>query len=124
MVAEEAQIKQEEHREISAHEGLIEAFAERQIPADWQRWSIDRRRDFWAGATHTMGGKEIELVERDRIAAVEVWCELFNGNFKDLKKSDTREINAILAKLKGWKRAVSPIRVGPYNAQRGFIKNK
>lgn len=124
LVAEEAQIKQEEHREISAHEGLIEAFVERQIPVDWQRWPIDRRRDFWCGATHTTDGKEIKLVDRDRISAIEIWCELFNGNIKELKKSDTREINAVLAKLKGWKRAVSPIRVGPYNAQRGFVRSR
>ena len=122
IIEEEAKLKQEEHREISAHEGLIAAFVEKQVPADWQRWSIDRRRDFWAGATHTIEGKEIELVDRDRIAPVEIWCELFNGNAKDLKKSDSREINNILSRIKGWERAEKTIVVGPYSSQRAFIR--
>lgn len=122
MVEEEAKLKQEEHREISVREGLIEAFVEKQVPADWAKWPIDRRRDFWCGATRTPDGQELELVDRDRIAAVEVWCELFNGNIKDMKPADTREINAVLARLEGWRRSETVIRVGPYNVQRGFVK--
>ena len=122
MVEEEAKLKQEEHREISVREGLIEAFVEKQVPADWQKWPIDRRRDYWCGATRTPDGPELELVDRDRISAVEVWCELFNGNIKDMKPADTREINAILARLKGWRRSETVIRVGPYSVQRGFVR--
>ena len=61
-------------------------------------------------------------MDRDRIAAVEIWCELFNGNVRDLKPADTREFNAILARLDGWKRSGNVIRVGPYNVQRGFVR--
>lgn len=122
MVEEEALIKQEAHREVSVREGLIASFVERKVPVDWSKWTIDRRRDFWCGATHTPDGKQLELVDRDRIAAVEIWCELFNGNIKDIKQSDTREINAVLARLTGWKRSDNPLRFGPYSLQRGFIK--
>lgn len=121
-VEAEAKVKQEEHREASAREGLIQAFVEKQVPADWGKWGIDRRRDFWAGQLHTQDGQSVELVDRDRICAVEVWCELFNGNIKDLKNTDTREINAVLSNLKGWKRFGGPVRFGPYNIQRGFYK--
>ena len=62
-------------------------------------------------------------MDRDRIAAVEIWCELFNGNIRDLKNLDTREINAVLARLPGWKRS-GPMRFGPYSVQRGFSKVK
>lgn len=122
MVEEEAKLKQEEHREVSVREGLIEAFVEKQVPADWQKWPIDRRRDFWCGVTHTPDGQTLELVDRDRISAVEVWCELFNGSIKDMKPADTREINAILARLKDWRRSETVIRVGPYSVQRGFVR--
>lgn len=122
MVEEEARLKQEEHREVSVREGLIEAFVEKQVPHDWAKWPIDRRRDFWCGATHTADGQTLDLVERDRIAAVEIWCELFNGNIKDMKPADTREINAILARLKDWRRSETVIRVGPYSVQRGFVR--
>lgn len=121
-VEAEAKVKQEEHREASAREGLIQAFVEKQVPSDWGKWGIDRRRDFWAGQLHMQDGQSVELVDRDRICAVEVWCELFNGNVKDLKNTDTREINAVLSNLKGWKRFGGPVRFGPYNIQRGFYK--
>lgn len=118
----EAKIKQEEHREASVREGLIMEFAERQVPADWAKWSLDRRRDFWAGAARTQEGETLELVDRDRITAIEVWCELFNGSMRDMKPADTREINGVLSMMKGWKRNGNPLRFGPYNLQRGFIK--
>ena len=121
-VEQEAKIKQEEHREVSAREGLIAAFVEKQVPVDWAKWPIDRRRDYWCGATRTPDGQELELVDRDRIAAVEVWCELFNGNVREMKPADTREINAILARLDGWKRNNNPLRFGPYGQQRGFAR--
>ncbi len=118
----EAKIKQEEHREASVREGLIHEFAEREVPVDWAKWTLDRRRDYWAGAAHTQEGAHIETVERDRITALEVWCELFNGSMRDIKPADTREINAILSMMKGWKRSDKVIRFGPYNVQRGYIR--
>jgi len=118
----EAKIKQEEHREASVREGLIMEFAERQVPADWAKWSLDRRRDFWAGAARTQEGATLELVDRDRITAIEVWCELFNGSMRDMKPADTREINTILGMMKGWKRSGKTLRFGPYNVQRGYVR--
>lgn len=120
----EAKIKQEEHREASVREGLIMEFAERQVPADWNKWNLDRRRDYWAGAAHTQEGATLDLVERDRISAIEVWCELFNGSMRDMKPADTQQINAILSMMKGWKRAGNPLRFGPYSLQRGFVRGK
>ena len=120
----EAKIKQEEHREASVREGLIMEFAERQVPADWNKWNLDRRRDYWAGAAHTQDGATLDLVERDRISAIEVWCELFNGSMRDMKPADTQQINAILSMMKGWKRAGNPLRFGPYSLQRGFVRGK
>ena len=108
--------------DLSTRAGLIEAFVEKQVPADWAKWPIDRRRDFWCGATRTPDGEALQLVDRDRVAAVEIWCELFNGNIKDMKPADTREINAILANVDGWKRYNGPLRFGPYNLQRGFVR--
>lgn len=122
LVEEEARLKQEEHREISVREGIIQAFVEKQVPADWAKWPIDRRRDFWCGATRLPDGREIQLVDRDRVFAGEIWCELLGGSIKDMKSSDTREINSILARLEGWRRNKNPLWFGPYNQQRGFVR--
>lgn len=107
---------QEAHREISPKEGPIARFVADEIPDDWQKWNIDRRRDWRAGATQGT----IQTVPRDRICAIEVWCELYNGNQKDFRQTDAREINNILAKMPGLVRAKSAIQCGPYGAQRGF----
>jgi putative DNA primase/helicase len=114
----EAREKQEEHREASAREGMIQDFVARQIPEDWQKWPIDRRRDFWAQTAHG----DIKLVDRTTITAIEVWCELFNGNIRDIRYQDAREINAVLANIPGWRRSSKILRAGPYNTQRGYEK--
>jgi predicted P-loop ATPase len=117
-IEEQARERQEQHREVSVKEGPILDFVAKQVPDDWAKWPIDRRYDFWAQTAHG----EINLVERDRICALEVWCEVFHGSAKDIKNMDTREINAILANMRGWKRADRPLRFGPYGVQRGYIK--
>lgn len=116
-VEKEAQRRQESHREASPKEGLIEEFVSRQVPDDWSKWPLDRRRDFWAN--NATG--DYNLVNRDRICALEVWCELFFSNQRDIKPQDVREINATLANMQGWKRSRNPLRCGPYNLQRGFV---
>ena len=40
-VEQEAKIKQEEHREVSVREGMIEEFVEKQVPVDWAKWPLD-----------------------------------------------------------------------------------
>ena len=115
-IEKQAQEMQEQHREASPKEGLIIDFVAQEIPADWQKWTIDRRRDWWAQATHG----EVETVKRERITAIEIWCELYNGNQKDIKQTDAREINAVLGKIPNLTRAKGPFRCGPYGTQRGF----
>lgn len=113
-----AQAIQEEHRESSPREGLILEFIERQVPADWPKWSINQRCDWWNGATH---GDEGALVDRDRICALEVWCELFGKDKADIKRADALEINSVLGRLPGWTR--KHVWIGSeYNTQWGFIK--
>lgn len=118
-VEDEAVRIQEGHREASPREGLVIDFINRPIPDDWDAWSLDRRRDFWA--MNAQGN--YTLVPRKKVCAAEVWCELFNGNIRDLSggNKDSREINAILASQPGWRRTKTSCRFGPtYGVQRGF----
>lgn len=111
-----AKEQQEAHRETSAKEGIIRAFVERPVPADWQKRDLVQRRMYWSGEF----GKpqEGEGGPRDRICAAEVWCECFNSDIKFIKQSDTREINGILAAMPGWEEYRG--RFGPYDIQRGY----
>lgn len=61
---------------------------------DWSKWTLDRRRMYWGGVT--MGSDKIRLVKRDRVCALEVWCEAFGGNIRDLKNAEARELNNIM----------------------------
>ena len=115
-----AKDKQEEHREVSSRESIVRAFVEKQIPSDWQKWPLDRRRMYWGGAV--TGAENLMLVERRSVCAAEIWCEALGGNIKDMKNTDTRELNAIVAMMPEWKRTENPIRQGPYGVVRGFRK--
>lgn len=117
---EAARAKQEEHREVSTREGLVLDFLNRQVPADWQNWPLDRRRMFWAGAVQG----DVKLVDRDRVCALEVWCEALDGKQKDIRYSDTAEINSIIETLCDWEKSKSSLRFGYCGAQRGFLKRR
>lgn len=117
-IEEAAKIKQEEHREVSSHEGIIRDFLEKQVPEDWSKWPLDKRRMFWAGAVQD----NVKLVDRDRICAVEVWCEALGGSIREMKNADTREINGCLSSMPEWKKSSVSMRMGTYGVQRGFLK--
>ena len=119
-IEDAAKEKQEEHREASSREGIVREFMERPVPDDWSKWPLDKRRMFWGGVT--MGSDSLHLVPRDRICALEVWCEAFGGNIKEMKNTDTRELNAIMAATPGWQKSAGTLHFGPYGTQRGFNK--
>ena len=117
-IEDAARAKQEEHREASSREGIVREFLAREVPEVWSKWPLDRRRTFWSGGAQG----DIKLVPRDRVCALEIWCEAFGGNIKEIKNADTREINNIVAATVGWKKAMSVLHFGPYGTQRGFMK--
>lgn len=114
-----AQRRQEMHREANVNEGIIQAFANSMVPKDWAQYTIDQRKDYWAGALH---GQTEELVPRETICVAEIWCEALGGQLRDFHKGDAREINAVLDRMPEWVRTDGPRIHGPYKAQRGFVR--
>jgi predicted P-loop ATPase len=115
---EAAKAKQEEHREVSTREGIIMDFLSRQVPEDWKAWSLDRRKIFWGGGVQG----NIKLVDRDQVCALEVWCEAFGGSQKEVRYTDTAEINAVIEASGEWEKATKTLRCGYCGVQRGFKK--
>ena len=107
---------QEAHRERDAQEGIILDFVERKVPEDWQSWPLDQRRMFLGG--NVVG--ETPIVSRDRICALEVWCEALGGFQKDMKYTDAIKINAAIKRVPGWKKQKHTQRFGYCGVQRGF----
>ena len=116
-VEEEAKLRQEDHREISSREGIIAEFLLKEVPEDWGKWELDKRRMFWAGAV----SGNYQLTKRTSVCAAEIWCEALGGAMKEMRQADTREINAIIMKFWGNQKA-KPAHFGIYGTQRGFFK--
>lgn len=113
--------EQEAHMEINAREGIIREFVSRKVPPDWNKRNLQQRKAFWAN-DFGQAEKSDELVQRDKICALEVWCEALGGDVKLLRKSDTREINDILSSISGFIKADKPMRFNQdYGLQRGYI---
>lgn len=113
-----AEAQQEGHREASEKEGQIIDFLEKSILSNWDQLNLSQRRQFWQGTLQY--DKDIQLVLREKVCAVEIWAECFNGDPKYMKRTDSLEINGILLGLKGWKRNKDKRRYSFYGPHRGF----
>ncbi len=111
--------EQETHKESNAKEGVIREFLEKPIPVDWETRDIGARRLYWSSG---FSQQNVQTAERTRTCAAEIWCECFGGDLKFMKRSDSVEINSILASLSGWRKHSSTQRFGPYGTQKGFEK--
>lgn len=110
--------QQENHREASGKEGMILDFLEREIPSNWDQMDISKRKMFWQGNLKL--DDRVELVRREKVCAIEIWVECFNGDPKYMKRMDSTEINNVLANLRGWRRNKTTRRYGPHGKQKGF----
>ena len=109
---------QEEHRESDPREGVILNFLDALVPEDWNRRDEDNRRTFYMNMA---ANKQLCTVKRDRICAVELWCECFRQDKGRMKNSDAREINGILRHLTGWEELKGPRDTAAYGKQRLFV---
>lgn len=110
---------QEAHREEVEQAGPIREFLGKRVPVDWNKWSLDQRRAFWAGGIVD----DVELVERDRVCALEIWCELYGRSATDLRRPDAQAINQALSCVRGWAKSRAAMRFGePYGVQKGWRK--
>lgn len=107
---------QEEHRQRNPWEGIIADFVAKPVPTDWSRWTMERRQMFWGGNAKYEG----DLVPRERVCAVEIWCEALGKQKGDLSKANSREINDLLERMPGWESAGTRAAGAPYGKQRVF----
>lgn len=111
-----ARAEQDRHREANVKEGVIREFLDKKIPDNYYELPLSTRRTFWGGGMQT----DSLLIQRNKVCALEVWCECFGGDVKNMRRADAMEINQILANLDGWERNSSMRRFGYCGRQRGF----
>ena len=121
---EEALRIQLSHTEGGELVGLIEEYLDMLLPEDWETMDIYDRRDYVAnyGDDDHCGS-----VQRERVCALEIWCEVMEGDRKNLQNAKAREIIDILQSIKGWSpysKSVGKMRFGKlYGVQRAFIRD-
>nr|WP_222928633.1 virulence-associated E family protein [Halobacillus karajensis] len=122
---EEARHVQEMHTEESSKVGLIREYLETKVPEDWYEKDIADRRAYLHGAD--FGDMEQEGLVRNKICAMEIWVELFNGDPKQLNPAQAREINDILRRMPEWtayEKNRGRMRFGKYyGIQKAFVRD-
>lgn len=93
---------QDDHRELDAWEGMLHDYLAKPIPADWDNWPLDRRRDFLTGQLHHAENDALRLVERQCVCAAGFLCEMLGIAPKNLSKQDLTRMGKILRGLRGW----------------------
>ena len=65
-------------------------------------------------------------VRRERVCAMEIWCECFGKSRESLKKADSYEIEGILYKLGNWVKyegnASGKCRIPGYGIQKAYVR--
>lgn len=119
----EAQKQQEAHSEESAKAGLIQEYLDKPITRDWYNLGLAEKRNYIHGSD--FGDIPEGNIRRDKTCVMEIWCELFNGDPKQLTPIIAREINEILSGFKDWEKSKGALRFGKiYGAQRAYIRKQ
>ena len=125
--AEIAVEKQQEALENDDREGLVREYLEKLLPVEWSSMSLAERRMFLSGDEFTTQNK-VGVAVRDKVCNLEIWAECFGREPANIKKQDSYEINAIMAKLDGWKRydgnKSGKLSFGTYGSQIAYVRTE
>lgn len=111
---------QEEHTEGAERKALVQSYLDTLLPEDWETMDIGSRRYYLRDPGQIA---EKGKVERQRVCILEIWCELLEGNKKDMKNLDARELNAIMQSLPNWKAGTTARFGGEYGRQRAYYRS-
>ena len=120
---EEALRIQLSHTEGGELVGLIEEYLDMLLPENWESLDIFDRRDY----IRNYGDDDhCGSVQRERVCALEIWCEVMEGDRKNLRNAKAREITDILQAMRGWNpytKGTGKARFGRlYGPQRAFVR--
>ncbi len=110
-----AKNEQREALEADEREGLVQDFLDALLPENWDKMDTYERRNFLEG-TGVGGIGQIGTVKRTTVSNMEIWCECFCKERANLKRADSNELMAILAKL-GWVRRTKKDPIPLYGQQ-------
>jgi predicted P-loop ATPase len=113
---------QKEHMEQDSKYGLIVEYLDTLLPTQWRQMSLNERRGWLQTKDDEDVISEKGSVERTKVCALEIYCELFGGTTKDMDRVKMREINDILRQVPGWKEEKKAAKFKIYGVQKLFAK--
>lgn len=120
-IEEQAEQIQKEHMETNIHAEKIRDYLDTLLPVDWEKWSIDDRREYY------LDPKKIEeegKVQREKVSIKELMIELFNVPEHQLDNYRAKEYNDIIRSFEDWEYKTSVRFYEPYGRGRGFQRKK
>lgn len=100
---EEMNAIQSKHTEESPYVGIIEEFLNTPIPKNWQDMTISERRDFYKFGDESISEQSSELVQRDKVCALEIFVECFGKDKGDGRGSmELKKITNALRQVGNW----------------------
>ena len=86
---------------------------------------LPERRAFLKGDDDILAPNMVGEKVRDRVCVLEIWCEVFGGDPKNLTNLTSREINTLMDLIPGWERSKNVQDCGKlYGRQRIFIREQ
>lgn len=111
--------EQREAMESDEREGLVRLYLDTLLPTDWDGMDVFERRNYLSGSDFGEI-KKPGTVKRTQVSNMEIWCECFGKERANIRRTDSNELTAILARL-GWKRLDSKVRIPLYGPQYVFV---
>lgn len=119
-----AEAEQDRHFEQSPLTGDVERYLETPLPENWAELDLTDRRAYLHSG-EDFGVSAVGKVRREKVCALEIWCEMLNGDKKEFTITRSKEIQDIIMKTGRWEKAKSCLKFGKlYGQQRGFTRLK
>ena len=116
-----AKDRQRDAIEVDERVGMIAEFLDKPITSDWAKLSAAERRNWFMGIAPDSQPRE--LVQRDSVSVIEIWCECLDKRQADLSRRDSYWIGNALKRL-GWQPGSNAAPTGAYGKQREFLRQQ
>lgn len=111
-----ARAEQSAAMEQDDREGIVSAYLDTLLPADWDNMDIYQRRNYISDPDDIT--RPAGTIQRNTVSNIEIWCECFGKLKEDFKPADSYAISAIMARLISWEKTGVSKRLPIYGKQR------
>ena len=117
---EYAKEEQRAAMEYDDREGLVLAYLEMLLPENWKDMDSYKRREYVRDAGDPT--RPVGTVRRMEVSNIEIWTECFGKPKEDMKRMDSYNISAIMARMEGWQKGTALKYRDNYGKQRVYVR--